>query len=47
MESVDLSLPLRFAILEYGTPLPNKKASFQGCGGVFEYMLRAGAKSLG
>jgi hypothetical protein len=47
MGSIDLSSPLRIAILECDTPLPITKARFQGYGGVFESLLRAGAKSLG
>jgi hypothetical protein len=40
-------LPLRIAILECDTPLPNTKARFGGYGGVFEFLLRRGARALG
>ena len=39
--------PLRIAILECDTPLPETKKRFQGYGGVFEFLLRNGAKALG
>ncbi len=39
--------PLRIAILECDTPLPETKKRYQGYGGVFEALLRAGAKALG
>ncbi|KAK6383071.1 uncharacterized protein PV06_05362 [Exophiala oligosperma] len=39
--------PYRIAVLECDTPLPKTKAKFQGYGGVFEFLLRAGAKALG
>lgn len=39
--------PLRIAILECDTPLPNTKSKYGGYGGVFESLLRSGAKSLG
>jgi hypothetical protein len=39
MGSVDLSLPLRIPIPEFDAPLPNKKARFQGYGGVFKYLI--------
>lgn len=39
--------PLRIAVLECDTPLPETKKRFHGYGGVFEFLLRAGAKSLG
>lgn len=38
--------PLRIAILESDTPLPQTKAKFGGYGGVFEYLLTEGAKAL-
>jgi len=47
MGSVGGFSPLRIAVLECDTPLPNTKARFQGYGGVFEHLIRAGAKSLG
>jgi hypothetical protein len=39
--------PLRIAMLECDTPLPNTKAKFQDYGGVFEFLLKCGAKALG
>ena len=39
--------PIRLAILECDTPLPNTKAKFGGYGGVFQYLLKSGAKQLG
>ena len=39
--------PLRIAILECDTPLPNTKARFGGYGGVFEFLLKRGARALG
>lgn len=47
MGSIGPPSPLRIAILECDTPLPNTKARFQDYGGVFEHLLRAGAKSMG
>ena len=47
MGSVGVPSPIRVAVLECDTPLPNTKARFQGYGDIFEYLLRAGAKSLG
>lgn len=47
MGSVGIPLPIRLAVLECDTPLPNTKARYQGYGGVFEHLLRSGAKSLG
>lgn len=38
--------PLRIAILESDTPLPETKAKFGGYGGVFEFLLTQGAKAL-
>lgn len=38
--------PLRIAILECDTPLPETKKKYQGYGGVFEFLLRAGARAL-
>ncbi|EXJ93380.1 hypothetical protein A1O1_01772 [Capronia coronata CBS 617.96] len=38
--------PLRIAILECDTPLPETKKKYQGYGGVFELLLRAGARAL-
>ena len=40
-------LPLRIAVLECDTPLPQTKARFGGYGGVFEFLLRQGARALG
>lgn len=45
--NLKVPLPIRIAILEADTPLPNTKAKFQGYGGVFELLLRSGAKALG
>ena len=42
-----MQLPLRIAVLECDTPLPNTKAKFGGYGGVFELLLKSGARSLG
>jgi hypothetical protein len=39
--------PLRIAILECDTPLPNTFAKYCGYGGVFEALLRSGAEALG
>jgi hypothetical protein len=39
--------PLRIAILECDTPLPNTEAKYGGYGGVFDKLLRSGAKALG
>jgi hypothetical protein len=39
--------PLRIAILECDTPLPETKAQYGGYGGVFEALLKAGADALG
>lgn len=44
--NLKVPLPIRVAILEADTPLPNTKAKFQGYGGVFELLLRSGAKAL-
>lgn len=44
--NLKLPLPLRIAILECDTPLPETKKKFQGYGGVFELLLRTGAKAL-
>lgn len=38
--------PLRIAVLECDTPLPSTRKKFQGYGGVFEFLLRSGAKAL-
>ena len=40
-------LPLRIAMLECDTPLPQTKARFGGYGGVFEFLLKRGARALG
>ena len=37
--------PVRIAVLECDTPLPNTKAQHQGYGGVFEALLKAGARA--
>lgn len=47
MGSVGSPTVLRIAVLECDTPLPGTKARFQGYGGVFEHLLRTGAKALG
>ena len=39
--------PIRLAILECDTPLPNTSARYHGYGGVFEALLRAGEHDLG
>ncbi|KIW87466.1 uncharacterized protein Z519_11789 [Cladophialophora bantiana CBS 173.52] len=46
---MNLKLPraLRIAILECDTPLPETKKRFHGYGGVFEFLLRSGARALG
>lgn len=38
--------PLRVAVLECDTPLTQTKAKYGGYGGVFETLLRSGAKAL-
>lgn len=38
--------PLRIAVLECDTPLPNTNARYNGYGGVFISLLRASAKAL-
>ncbi|ETN42235.1 uncharacterized protein HMPREF1541_04176 [Cyphellophora europaea CBS 101466] len=40
------SPPIRLGILECDTPLPNTKARFGGYGGVFEFLLKRGARAL-
>lgn len=45
--NLKVPLPLRIAILECDTPLPETKKKFQGYGGVFELLLTSGAKALG
>ncbi|KAK0121477.1 hypothetical protein ONS95_009771 [Cadophora gregata] len=40
------SLPLRIAILECDTPLPNTRTKYGSYGGVFTSLLHAGASSL-
>ncbi len=45
--NLKLHQPVRIAILECDTPLPKTKDKFQGYGGVFEVLLRSGAKALG
>ena len=44
--NLKLHRALRIAILECDTPLPQTKERFQGYGGVFELLLRSGAKAL-
>lgn len=44
--NLKLHPPLRIAILECDTPLPETKKKYQGYGGVFEFLLRAGARAL-
>jgi hypothetical protein len=39
--------PLRIAVLECDTPLPNTDAKYRGYGGVFEHLLKSGAEALG
>ena len=39
--------PIRLAILECDTPLPNTKAKFGGYGGVFQFLVKSGARALG
>ena len=38
--------PLRIAMLECDTPLPKTKERFGGYGGVFEFLLKRGARAL-
>lgn len=38
--------PIRIAVLECDTPLPETKKRLKSYGGVFEVLLRAGAKAL-
>ncbi|KIW63875.1 hypothetical protein PV04_08845 [Phialophora macrospora] len=44
--NLKLQRSLRIAVLECDTPLPETKKRFEGYGGVFEFLLRAGAKAL-
>ncbi|KAH0842760.1 putative glutamine amidotransferase-like protein [Fonsecaea pedrosoi] len=46
---MNLKVPrtLRIAVLECDTPLPETKKRFHGYGGVFEFLLRSGARALG
>jgi hypothetical protein len=44
--NLKLHRALRIAILECDTPLPETKKRFHGYGGVFEFLLRSGAKAL-
>ena len=44
--NLKLQRALRIAILECDTPLPETKKRFHGYGGVFEFLLRSGAKAL-
>jgi hypothetical protein len=39
--------PIRLAILECDTPLPETKEKYGGYGGVFKALLRAGAEDMG
>jgi hypothetical protein len=39
--------PLRIAILECDTPFPNTAAKYGGYGGLFEKLLKSGARALG
>lgn len=39
--------PLRIAVLECDTPNPNTEAKYGGYGGVFDELLRSGAKAQG
>jgi hypothetical protein len=41
------ALPLRIAVLECDTPLPQTKDKYAGYGGVFESLLRRGARTFG
>ncbi|KIW34101.1 uncharacterized protein PV07_00900 [Cladophialophora immunda] len=45
--NLKLSRTLRIAVLECDTPLPETKKRFRGYGGVFEFLLRSGARALG
>lgn len=47
MGSIGTPSSFRIAVLECDTPLPNTKALYGSYGGVFEALIRAGAKSLG
>lgn len=38
--------PLRIAVLECDTPLPNTNARYNGYGGLFAALLKASAKAL-
>lgn len=42
-----MKLPLRIAILECDSPLPNTAAKYGSYGGVFEKLLRSGATASG
>ncbi len=44
--NLKLQRALRIAILQCDTPLPETKKKFQCYGGVFEFLLRSGAKAL-
>ena len=44
--NLKLHRALRIAILECDTPLPETRKRFEGYGGVFEFLLRSGAKAL-
>jgi hypothetical protein len=41
------SRTLRVAVLECDTPLPQTKEKYKGYGGVFEVLLRSGARAVG
>jgi len=42
-----MELPLRIAILETDTPVPETNKKYGGYGGVFTALLKAGADALG
>ena len=44
--NLKVPLPLRIAILQCDVPLPETKKKYQGYAGVFEVLLRSGAKAL-
>ena len=45
--SLKMKPPIRLAVLECDTPLPNTKAKYARYGGVFEALIKAGAEELG
>lgn len=45
--SRNMKPPIRIAMLECDTPMPNTQARYGGYGGVFTALLQAGAQDLG